>query len=228
MSSKVTSNFNSLLRLTFIGLVCSVITACSNAPTTSTEPPPSHAYAPFSHKSAELGKLVQWDVEGKLAVYTNDKNNSGLLTWRQRSGYFDLLVNGPLGSGQLYIEGTPGLVMATSSKDKLVAESVEALFEEAFDWQFPMKELRYWVRGIPHPDTAAKMTYNADGEASTIEQSGWQVKYHSYSKVTGLPMPKKIEIIGTDIRLVLVLKSWFNLFPFPRLNPNFIATPNIE
>jgi hypothetical protein len=41
-------------------------------------------------------------------------------------------------------------------------------------------------------------------------------------------MPKKIEIIGTDIRLVLVLKSWFNLFPFPRLNPDFAAIPNME
>jgi outer membrane lipoprotein LolB len=225
MNSIVTSRYISLTRLTFLGLICAAIAACSNAPTTSTQPPPSHAYAPFSHKLTELEKLVQWDVEGKLAVYTNDKNNSGLLTWRQRSGYFDLLINGPIGSGQLYIEGTPGLVMATSSTDKLVADSVEALFKQTFDWEFPMEELRYWVRGIPHPDTAAKMTYNAEGEASTIEQSGWKVKYHSYSNVTGLPMPKKIEVVGADIRLVLVLKSWFNLFPFPRLNPNFIATP---
>lgn len=233
MNSKASNSFNSLTRLTFFGLICLAIGACSNAPTSqgptsNTQPAASHAYAPFAYKQVELEKLVQWDVEGKLAVYTNDKNNSGLLTWRQRSGYFDLLLNGPLGSGQLFIEGTPGFVIATSSKGKVEAESIEALFKKAFDWQFPMEQLRYWARGIAHPDTAAKMTFNAEGEAATIEQSGWQVIYHSYSKVTGLPMPKKIEIIGTDIRLVLVLKSWFNLFPFPRLNPDFAAIPNME
>ena len=54
MNSKVTSRYISLTRLTFLGLICAAIAACSNAPTTSTQPPPSHAYAPFSHKLTEL------------------------------------------------------------------------------------------------------------------------------------------------------------------------------
>ncbi|MGY8841246.1 MAG: lipoprotein insertase outer membrane protein LolB [Pseudomonadales bacterium] len=228
MNSKATSHFKSLTQLTSLGIICIAIAACSTAPATKNPPIPSHAYAPFSYKQAELAKLVQWDVEGKLAVYANDKNNSGLLTWRQRSAYFDLLINGPLGSGQLHIEGSPGLAIATSSKGQVEAESIEALFKQEFGWHFPMQELRYWARGIPHPDTRAKVSYNSEGEAATIEQAGWQVTYHSYSKVTGLPMPKKIEIIGTDIRLVLVLKSWFNLFPFPRLNPSFAPIPSPE
>jgi outer membrane lipoprotein LolB len=228
MNSKATSRFKSFTQLTSLGLLCLVIAACSTAPKSNTQPIASHAYAPFSYKQTELEKLVQWDVEGKLAVYTNDKNSSGLLTWRQRSAYFDLLINGPLGSGQLHIEGTPGLVIATSSKGQVEAESIEALFKQEFGWQFPMQELRYWVRGIPQPNTDAKITYNSEGEAASIEQAGWLVRFHSYNKVTGLPMPQKIEIIGTDMRLVLVLKSWFNLFPFPRLNPSFTPTTDLE
>ena len=228
MNSKATSRFKKLIQLASLGLICSAIAACSTAPISNNQPLATHAYAPFSHKQAELEKLIQWDVEGKLAVYVDDKNNSGLLTWRQRSDYFYLLVNGPLGSGQLHIEGTPGLVVATSSKGQVEAKSIEVLFEEEFDWQFPMQELRYWARGIPQPDTLAKITYNSAGEAATIEQAGWLVKYHSYNNVTGLPMPKKIELIGADIRLVLVLKSWFNLFPFPRLNPSFTPTLSPE
>ena len=228
MNSKAISRFKNLTRLSSLGLICLTIAACSTAPTSNNQPIATHAYAPFTYKQAELEKLVQWDVEGKLAVYAKDKNNSGLLTWRQRSAYFDLLINGPLGSGQLHIEGTPGLVVATSSKGQVEAKSIEVLFEEEFDWQFPMQELRYWARGIPQPDTLAKITYNSAGEAATIEQAGWLVKYHSYNNVTGLPMPKKIELIGADIRLVLVLNSWFNLFPFPRLNPSFTPTLSPE
>lgn len=228
MNSKATSSFNRLAKLTFFGWLCLVIAGCSNLPPQNTQATKSHAYAPFAYKKQELEKLVQWDVKGKLAVYTNEKNNAGLLTWRQRSDYFEVLINGPLGSGQLHIEGTPGLAIATSSKGKVEAESIEVLFKQEFGWQFPMQELKFWARGIPHPNSDAKITFNAEGEAATIEQSGWQVKYSSYSKVTGLPMPKKMEIIGPNIRLVLVLKRWFNLFPFPRLNPNFIPLPMAE
>lgn len=224
MNFKAISRFKNFTKFTFLGFLLLAISACSNVPKNNTSPLASHAYAPFSYKQAELEKLVQWDVEGKMAVYTDDKNNSGLLTWRQRSAYFSLLINGPLGSGQLHIEGAPGLVIATSSKGQVEAESIEALFEQEFGWQFPMQELRYWVRGIPQPNTLAKITYNLEGEAATIEQAGWLVTYHSYNKVTGLPMPKKIELKRADIRLVLVLKSWFNLFPFPQLNPTFTPT----
>ncbi len=228
MNLKVISGSSSPVDFVLLGLICLLLGACSSNPTSTIQPPASHAYAPYEYKLAELEKLVQWDVEGKLAVYTDEKNNSGLLTWRQRSGYFDLLINGPLGSGQLHIEGTPGLAIATSNKGRVKAESIELLFAQEFGWQFPMQELRYWVRGIPHPQSAAKVTYTAEGEAATIEQAGWQVKYNSYAKVTGLPMPAKMQIIGPDIRLVLVLKSWFNLFPFPRLNPSFSANTVLE
>jgi len=224
MNSKAISRFKKLIKLASLSIICLSIAACSSAPTSNKQPIATHAYAPFSYKQAELEKLTQWDVEGKLAVYADDKNNSGLLTWRQRSADFDLLINGPLGSGQLHIEGTPDLVVATSSKGRVEATSIEGLFEQEFGWQFPMQELRHWARGIPQPGSLAKITYNSTGEAATIEQAGWLVTYHSYSNITGLPMPKKIEIVGTDIRLVLVLKSWLNLFPFPQLNPSFTPT----
>tara|TARA_B100000768_G_C11239959_1_gene359032 strand:- start:106 stop:795 length:690 start_codon:yes stop_codon:yes gene_type:complete len=224
-----TKPFKKLTRTASLVLVCLAISACSTAPKSNTQHLVSHAYSPFAYKQTELEKLVQWDVEGKIAVNSlNGKHNSGLLTWRQRSSYFDLLINGPLGSGQLHVEGTPGLVIATSSEGQVEAESTEALFKQEFGWQFPMQELSYWARGIPQPNIKANITYNSEGEAATIEQGDWRVTYLSYSKVTGLPMPNKIEIVGTDIRLVLVLKSWFNLFPFPRLNPNFTPMPNSQ
>jgi len=228
MNFKITSQPHTtglVVRLGLIAATCVALAACSSAPTSSIAPPPSHAYAPFEYKQAELTKLVQWDVEGKLAVYANQKNNTGLLTWRQRSGYFNLLITGPLGSGQMHVEGTPGLAIATTSKGQVEAASVEELFEQELGWIFPMEELRYWARGIASPHSESNITYNAAGEAATIAQSGWQVEYHSYSNVTGLPMPKKVEITGPDVRLVLILKNWFNLFPFPRLNPSFKAKP---
>ena len=221
MTSNRISHHQSRIKLIFLATACLILGACSVAPTSKLQPVASHAYAPFSYKQAELDKLVQWDVEGKLAVFADNKNNSGLLTWRQRSQYFDLLISGPLGSGQLHIEGTPGLAIATSSKGQVQAESIELLFLQEFGWAFPMQELRYWALGIPHPASEAQLSYNETGEAASIDQAGWQVTYHSYSNVTGLPMPKKIEIEGPDVRLVLVLKNWFNLYPFPRLNPNF-------
>lgn len=238
MNSKGTRHFSSLIKATFLGLIYLGISACSTAPLNSHPATlsPAHAYAPFAYKQMELEKLVQWDVKGKLAAYRNGKNNAGLMTWRQRPEQFDLLINGPLGSGQLHLEATPGFVVATSSKGRVEASTIEALFEQEFGWQFPMQELRYWARGIPKPNTLAKISYNSQGDAATIEQAGWHVTYHSYNKISHLsydqaiqlPMPKKIELIGTDIRLVLILKSWSNLYPFPRPNLSLSQSPNLN
>ena len=184
----------------------------------NTEVADTPSYGPYSYRAVELSKLVQWDVEGKMAVYTSEKNNSGNLTWRQRKDYFELLITGPLGQGHLHIEGSPGLVIASTPKEQTQADSVEQLFAEHFDWQLPMQEIRYWVRGIASPTTDAKLTYNASGELASVEQAGWLVAFTRYTQVSGLPMPDKITITGKDIKLKLVLKNWANLYPFPRLN----------
>ena len=207
----------------FAGLLLGAsISACSTLggiePHTDMETANTPSYGPYSYRVIELSKLVQWDVEGKMAVYTSEKNNSGNLTWRQRRDYFDLLITGPLGQGHLHIEGSPGLVIATTPKQQTQANSVEQLFAEHFDWQFPRQEIRYWVRGIASPASDAQLTYNAHGQLASLQQAGWQVAFTRYTQVSGLPMPDKITITGNDIKLKLVLKNWANLYPFPRLN----------
>ena len=198
------------------------LSACTSLgdiePHSDTEVADTPSYGPYSYRVVELSKLAQWDVEGKMAVYTTEKNNSGNLTWRQRKDYFELLITGPLGQGHLHIEGSQGLVIATTPKEQAQANSVEQLFTEHFDWQFPMQEIRYWVRGIASPEHDAKLTYNESGELASVEQAGWLVAFTRYTQVSGLPMPNKITITGNDIKLKLVLKNWANLYPFPRLN----------
>ncbi|MCO4837400.1 MAG: outer membrane lipoprotein LolB [Oceanospirillaceae bacterium] len=230
MNSKRIRGCKSLIRITLLGLTSLGITACSSIVSQSHQPiEKTNVYSPFSYKQQQLEQLVQWDVEGKIAAYVDNKNNSGLMTWRQRGDEFDLLINGPLGSGQLRIEGQPDLVIATSNKNQVASNTVENLFEQEFGWPFPMHELRYWVRGIPKPNDVAKISLNSQGNARVIEQAGWHVTFHSYNNIavptsiqentlTSLTMPKKIEIIGNDVRLILVLKSWSNLSPFPRPN----------
>ena len=188
--------------------------------------PSAPSYGPYAYKSSELAKLVQWDVEGKMAVYSKQKNNSGNLTWRQRADYFDLLITGPLGQGHLHIEGAPGVVIATSGKEQHQAKDVESLFLEQFGWHFPMQQLRFWVRGIASPNSHAELSYNESGDLAALEQSGWQVNFVRYAKVSGLSMPDKITLVGTDIKIKLVLNNWANLYPFPRLNTATSASAN--
>ena len=222
MKTRTTKLIKHLRQLSAIFTVA-LLSACSqlpqfgsSSPATATAQLPS--YGPYSYRATELAKLEQWDVEGKLAVYTANKNNSGNLTWRQRKEYYDLLITGPLGQGHLHIEGSPGLVIATTPDEQAQATSIDALFSEHFDWQFPMAELRHWVRGVASPETDAELKFNDNGELTAINQAGWQVEISKYESVSGLPMPAKITITGADIRLKLILKNWSNLYPFPRLN----------
>ncbi|MDP6969321.1 MAG: lipoprotein insertase outer membrane protein LolB [Gammaproteobacteria bacterium] len=202
-----------ILHITYACTISIFITACSTLPQTTLSESTKADY--YNARATAVGKLQEWDVEGKIAVYIDNKNNHGNLTWRQRSNTFDLLITGPLGQGYLHIEGRPGAVLATTAEEQIQATSIEELFANHFEWTFPMRELLYWVRGIASPASTAKLAYSDTGDLSSIEQAGWQIEYGPYTQVKGLSMPNKMTIKGKAIKLKLVLKNWANLQPVP-------------
>ena len=189
-------------------LLISLVAGCSNQPAVT------HNSSALQLHS-QLQQIQQWDVQGKLAVYTNNNSYSGLLTWRQRPNSFDLLLSNPLGSHKLHIVGRDGLITATDNQGQISDTSATRLFEQQFGWSFPLDYLTYWVTGLPGPDSHAAVDYNQQRQITRIMQAGWVVDYKQFQSVDDLIMPYKIQIIGPDIRLVLVLKTWHNLASLP-------------
>ncbi len=187
-------------------LLIGLVVGCSNQTVVT-----HNLSAPQLH--SKLQQIQQWDVQGKLAIYTNNNSYSGLLSWRQRLNSFDLLLSNPFGSHKLHIVGSDGLITATDNQGQISDTSATRLFEQQFGWSFPLDYLTYWVTGLPGPDSHAVVDYNQQRQITRIMQAGWVVDYKQLRPVDGLLMPYKIQITGSNIRLVLILKNWHNLVP---------------
>ena len=210
MNSKL---WQGVLRITSACIASTLITACSSMPQGT--PSGTDSFSHYSDRAMGVGKLEQWHVDGKIAVYMDKKNHSGNLTWRQNNNIFDLLITGPLGQGYLHIEGRPGWVVATTAEEQIQTTNIEDLFAHHFEWTLPLRELHYWVRGIASPTSDAKFHFADNGELVRMEQAGWQINYRRYTQVSGLTLPNKITLKGNHIELKLVLKNWTNLQPLP-------------
>jgi outer membrane lipoprotein LolB len=68
--------------------------------------------------------------------------------------------------------------------------------------------LRYWVRGLPVPDTEATRVLDESGQLSRLEQSGWVINYQRYQLVEGAAVPSKLQLARDDISVRLVINEW--------------------
>lgn len=187
-----------LRRLNWLGLVgalalASLLSACSLQP---------QVVAPTADAQAATD-LWHWQVQGKLAVSRGQNSDSANLTWQQQGANYSIRVFGPLGQGAAQLEGEPFYVRLTSSNGEVFeAASPENLAFLNRDWQLPLSNLVYWVRGLPAP---GQVTWLAENQ---IEQEGWQVQWRRLTQVDDYVLPSLLVVKKDGVSLRLALNKW--------------------
>ena len=72
----------------------------------------------------------------------------------------------------------------------------------------PVQRIRYWIRGIPAPQSSATETKNEKGLVSNISQDDWEIELDRYHDVNKLPLPGRIKINRQDTRITLIISQW--------------------
>lgn len=166
---------------------------------------------------ARLGQLQQWQLNGKLGVRlpsgTNDsrtKGGSAYLDWQQTPTDYVIRLSGPLGQGTTWIRGNGTRVsLEQSSGEHLSATTPEELVYQTLGWELPIRDLFYWVRGIPAPRTPiSHQQLTSSGSLSQLQQSGWVLAFSRYTAIGPWQLPGKIIAEHNDVRLTLVIKDW--------------------
>jgi len=178
----------------------------------ATMPPP----APSGPAAGErLAALEAWRLEGRLAVRHGNEGGQGLLYWTQAAdGHYTLRLLDALGRQQLLIRGdAQGVVLQTRDGRQLRADNAEALMQQVLGWSVPLRPLRWWVRGLPAPETAAgpvqRVVAGEDGAPlSELAQGGWYIRYLRHARVDGLPLPALLSLRHDALRLKLVIETW--------------------
>jgi outer membrane lipoprotein LolB len=157
----------------------------------------------------QLNTLQQWQVRGKLSVVSPNEAVTGYLTWQQDKEDFDLFLSGPFGQGSSRLVGNNNQATLTlPNQDPVNAPSAEYLMARYLGWNFPVLDLRYWVKGQPSPHTTFTEVRNTLGLLESLQQHGWKVEFSRYQRQGDTWLPGRVKILGNDFKFIFAIKEW--------------------
>ena len=192
----------------FVGLL---LTGCASQPPQPALPIltlQEQAQAWQAHQTSVAG-LREWTLQGRISVATEEDSWSGKLRWQQAAGQFQISFSAPMGVGaaRLHTNDT-GVVMQVANGKTYYAPDAESLLYQFIGMHLPLTNLRYWVTGLPNPDTASTLEYDAAGRLARLQQAQWEIRYRGYQRVQNIDLPQKIFIENSQLNVRLVIERW--------------------
>lgn len=190
--------------LALLTLAATLLSGCSLLPEKETAPSTS-----WPLHQADVAAMQQWDAYGKIGVRTAEDSLSATLDWQHDEPRYNIEIRGPLGQGSAKISSDGYYVtLDIPEEQSIAAGSAAELLEYRFGWQMPVEAVKYWIRGIPAPDSPFKATY-ADNKLATLEQHGWKIRYADYVTNAGQPsLPSKVVMSYEELRITLLVAEW--------------------
>lgn len=157
----------------------------------------------------QLDQIQSWQVRGKLSVIDKQQAVTGYLTWSQDADDYDLFLSGPFGQGSSHLTGNSHYAsLSVAGKEAIIAESAEQLMQQHIGWQFPVLDIRYWVKGQASPHSSAQIARNDMGLMESLQQHGWSVNFSRYQRQGDTWLPGRIKISGHQLKFTFVIKEW--------------------
>ncbi|MCB5162896.1 lipoprotein insertase outer membrane protein LolB [Marinomonas algarum] len=175
------------------------ISACSTKPTGPITPPPTSASA-----------ISKWETSGRVGIRTKEDAISGNFNWQQDPATFALNIVGPFGQGAIKLsKNMEGIVTLAYDDVIRVGSDPAILLQQELGWEFPVKQVTYWMRGLPAPTSTARITNDPQtGLVNQLEQDGWLITYSNFTDVDGLLLPQKMQVSNPPYKVNLIINQW--------------------
>lgn len=157
----------------------------------------------------ELADIHRWNARGKISVTIDGERKNANFSWLNKGKDYDIRLHGPFGTGAANLKKRGDTVAYSDGKHNHLANSAEALLEEATGWILPISELNWWIKALPSPASdILDSRRSPDGQLSYLRQQGWQLNFKDYQQISGHALPGKIIATRDDLKLVLAIKQW--------------------
>lgn len=165
---------------------------------------------PLSESQKQLYRLSAWKLEGRIAAKMGREGWNANLVWDHEGGQERLRIFGPFNQGTVSIIVQSDLVYVNEGNG-VVSQSrdPDAWLKSRLGFAVPLRSLRYWVLGLPAPDSEYKAELDASGGLVGLEQSGWALAFERFDAVGDRILPKKMTIRGSEVVLRLIADEWF-------------------
>lgn len=188
------------MRVALLLIVALSLGACA-----STQPrilPPSVAW---EARASDLQHAVNWQLDGRAAVAFGTQGWQATLDWRQSGAVAEVHLAGPFGVGALALKQGPDGVSLNGAPP---SDAVMSQLQERLGFELPLRNLRYWLLGVPDPGTDFDLSRNDQDRAKTLSQAGWRMVYDRYMPVEGDLLPARVVLSRDDVRVRVIIDHW--------------------
>lgn len=160
---------------------------------------------PWERRLLELQHASTWQLDGRAAVAVGTQGWQASLNWHQHGADAEVHLAGPLGVGALVLKKTPDGVSMNGAPP---SDAVLAQLQERLGFEMPLEDLRYWLVGLPNPNTASALQRNDQDRAQQLMQDGWTVDYDRYMPVKGDLLPARLVMSREGVRVRIAVDHW--------------------
>ncbi len=183
-----------------MALLAGLLSAC--AATTTRLP---RLALPWQQRLDDLQRATTWQLEGRAAVALGTQGWQASMSWRERDAAAEVHLSGPFGIGALAIKQTPD---GPSLNGAVPGDAVTAQLQDRLGFELPLAGLRFWLLGVPAPQTAFELKRNAQDRAEQLTQDGWRIDYDRYMAVQADLLPAHLVLSRDSVRVRIVVDHW--------------------
>ena len=92
-------------------------------------------------------------------------------------------------------------------KAKIHLDYLQTL-QDRLGFELPIRNLRYWLLGVPDPDAPFELTRNSQDRAELLTQAGWEINYDRYAIVEGDWLPAHLVLSHAGARVRVAVDHW--------------------
>ncbi len=174
---------------------------------------PADAQSAWQQRQAEFARMSSWRLQGKVGVQFQEQSASFNISWLQTGNdQYEMNIKNPLtGSIVAYLKGERSEVVMQANGKTYKDSNAERLLQAQLGVSLPLDGMKYWVRGIPAPDSPVQQVkLDAQGRPELLQQSGWQVEYSGWKGTDWKALPEKINLSRTpdNTKVKVIAKDW--------------------
>jgi len=152
-------------------------------------------------------QLRDWYAQGRMGVSGVAQAGSGSFSWQQHGEVSQVNLHGPLGAGAVSLLLDTALHVTFSNGIRYDADDALRELELRLGAAVPVKQLSYWLRGVPAPGDYQWREDGKDGKRS-LQQDNWTIEYDDSVQVEVIQLPRKITATHDAARIRVVIESW--------------------
>ncbi len=174
---------------------------------------PASAQAAWQQRQTDFARMASWRLQGKVGLQFKDQSASFNLSWLQNGAdQYEMNIKNPLtGSIMAYLKGNRGDVTLQANGKTYKDASAERLLQGQLGVSLPLEGMKYWVRGVPSPDSpVAAVKLDALGRPEMLQQAGWLVEYTGWNGNDWKALPEKITLnrAPDNTKVKVIAKDW--------------------